>query len=84
VLTGGAAKMPGLISFAEDCLQLPVRLGVPERVDGLEQVTTDPIYATGVGLLQYGLKHQHSVLTAPARENKGLMSKVRQWFQGHL
>src|SRR3546814_21114359 len=37
---------------------LPVRLGVPHGVKGLDDVVRNPIYSTGVGLLMYGLQKQ--------------------------
>ncbi len=84
VLTGGSAKMPGLIALAEDCLQVPVRLGVPLHTEGIQAIVSDPIYATGVGLLHYGLKHQHSGSQHAPRETKGLFGRMRQWFQGQF
>lgn len=84
VLTGGAAKMPGLIALAEDNLQLSVRLGKPLNTEGIDAVINDPIYATGVGLLHYGLKHQHANPLRAPRESKGMLGRMRQWFQGQF
>jgi len=84
VLTGGAAKMPGLITLADHSLQMPVRLGTPLQTQGIEAVISDPIYATGVGLLHYGMKHQHQSHLPTPREQKRLFSKMRQWFQGQF
>ena len=35
VLTGGSAKMEGVIELAEEMFHMPVRLGVPQHVSGL-------------------------------------------------
>ena len=51
VLTGGSAKIEGLIDLAEEIFHMPVRLGTPQYVTGLVDVVRNPIYATGVGLL---------------------------------
>ena len=51
VLTGGSAKMEGVIELAEEVFHMPVRLGIPQYVDGLSEVVRNPIHATGVGLL---------------------------------
>src|SRR5580693_8753903 len=53
VLTGGSSKMEGAIELAEEVFHMPVRLGVPQYVSGLVDVVSNPIHATGVGLLLY-------------------------------
>lgn len=51
VMVGGGAKMPGLVDFAKEQLQLPARLGswkhVSRIVDGLDE----QLHATAVGLM---------------------------------
>ena len=37
---------------------MPVRVGTPQNVKGLVELIKNPIYATGVGLLLYGLRQQ--------------------------
>jgi cell division protein FtsA len=49
VLTGGSAKMEGVIELAEEIFHMPVRLGMPQTCAGLADVVRNPIYATGVG-----------------------------------
>lgn len=84
VLTGGAAKMQGVIELAEEVFHVPVRLGVPQYVSGLSEVVRNPIYATGVGLLMYG-KQQ---LSMPRSSSSGddsfgsLLTKMKKWFSG--
>jgi cell division protein FtsA len=51
VLTGGTSKMEGAVELAEEIFHMPVRLGVPHGVKGLDDVVRNPIYSTGVGLL---------------------------------
>src|ERR1700755_56463 len=53
VLTGGRAKMEGAIDLAEEVFHVPVRLGLPQSVQGLSDVVRNPIFSTGVGLLLY-------------------------------
>lgn len=51
VLTGGTSKLPGLVEFAKDVLELPVRVGswkhIPRVVDGMD----DNVYSQAVGLM---------------------------------
>ncbi len=57
VLTGGAARMEGVVELAEELFQMPVRVGQPHGVEGLGEVVNNPIHATGVGLLGFGVRH---------------------------
>lgn len=85
VLTGGASKVEGAVDLAERVFKIPVRLGSPQSVEGLSHVINNPIYATGVGLLMYGLKQrdiQRDTFTQPGLKN--LWGKMRNWFQGNF
>jgi cell division protein FtsA len=83
VLTGGSAKMEGVIDLAEEVFHMPVRLGVPQYVDGLVDVVRNPIHATGVGLLLYGKEAlQTKAQASHARLGLGgMFQKMRSWFQ---
>jgi cell division protein FtsA len=56
VITGGAMLLPGAVEMAEHILELPVRLGVPVRTRGLNDVISSPLYAAGVGLVLHGVE----------------------------
>ena len=85
VLTGGAAKVEGAVELAERIFQVPVRLGTPQFVTGLAEVINNPVYATGVGLLVYGLKQRETHQEALTQPNfKGLWGRMRSWFQGNF
>lgn len=58
VLTGGASLMPGGLELASKIFNLPTRLGKPRDVSGLVEVLDSPIFATGVGLTQYGFRYR--------------------------
>ena len=86
VLTGGSARMEGVIELAEEVFHLPVRLGVPQQIQGLADVVRNPIYATGVGLLLYARDN-----LLPARRTRSLggnakttINRMRAWFQGNF
>lgn len=85
VLTGGASKVEGAVELAERIFKVPVRLGTPQFVTGLSEVIDNPIYATGVGLLLYGMQqrdNQREMLTQPGM--KSLLARMRNWFQGNF
>jgi cell division protein FtsA len=86
VLTGGSAKMEGAVELAEEVFHMPVRLGAPQHVKGLSDVVSNPIHATGVGLLLYGRESMEmqfggGPLTGSV---KTAVSRMRQWFRGNF
>ncbi len=85
VLTGGSAKMEGAIELAEEVFHMPVRLGLPQQVQGLADVVRNPIFSTGVGLLLYG---RDNALPArhrrPLGSAKTVLDRMRAWFQGNF
>jgi cell division protein FtsA len=58
VLTGGSSNLSGIATLGRDTLRLPVRVGAPNDVSGIGDVLRDPAYATSVGLLLWGSKHE--------------------------
>jgi cell division protein FtsA len=79
VLTGGASKMEGVIELAEEIFHMPVSLGAPRNVSGLKDIVRNPVYATGVGLLQYGKEREEEML-GRGRRGKGAFSRFRKWL----
>ncbi len=86
VLTGGSSKMEGVIELAEEIFHMPVRLGVPQHVNGLVDVIRNPIHATGVGLLLFGNKQRSGFTSHELDENSGdsLWKRMKSWFQGNF
>jgi len=87
VLTGGSAKMEGAIELAEEVFHMPVRLGVPQYVTGLSEVVSNPINATGVGLLLYAksnLEMQRTQVPLLAGGMKSVLERMKAWFQGNF
>lgn len=57
VLTGGIAKLPGVVDLAKNILGLPAQTGFPSPLGGLVDKVDDPSFATAVGLVQWGLEN---------------------------
>ena len=86
VLTGGAAKMPGMVELAEEVFHMPVRVGVPKYFGGLAEAVKDPRFSTSIGLLLIG-KDQLQKTAGPKPETAsvgGLFSRMKAWFAGNF
>lgn len=89
VLTGGTSKMEGVIELAEEIFHMPVRIGMPQSVNGLADIVRNPIYATGVGLLLYGMKQQRhqerSQNPVPVKEPQvSILERVKIWLKNNF
>ncbi len=86
VLTGGTAKMEGVVEFAEEVFQMPVRVAQPADVCGLKEYVNDPTYSTVVGLLHYGMQaNQQQNNEQKKSESVGSIgSRVLAWFKGEF
>lgn len=89
VLTGGSSKLQGMVELAEEIFHMPVRLGVPHNISGLTGVVENPMYATGVGLVQFGAQHREGTGFAHSGSRAGdnitnVWQRMKSWFQGNF
>jgi cell division protein FtsA len=88
VLTGGTSKMEGVVELAEEIFHMPVRVGYPQTVRGLNDIVRNPIYATSVGLLQYGMMHRpesgSSSSAKAGSTSEGFWSRTKAWLQSNF
>ena len=85
VLTGGASSLDGMVELAEEIFEAPVRRGTPMHVGGLQDVVRSPMYATGVGLVAFGLTRDTAKSGFPIRGGskfKPVLKRMRSWFHG--
>ena len=85
VLTGGTALLEGVTEIAESVFSLPTRIGTPQGLRGLADVVNNPMYATGVGLVLYGARHQQKEKKKFRIRDRHifnrLMSRMKRWFK---
>lgn len=86
VLTGGTAKMEGVVEFAEEVFQMPVRVAAPQKIAGLKEYVNDPTYATVVGLLQYGMQanEQNQSEDKSVDGVASIGTRILAWFKGEF
>ena len=87
VLTGGSAKVPGIVDVAEKIFDLPVRIGYPGNVSGMEDIIKNPSYATAIGILHYA-SHHESVKKSGHKFNSykinNTWNKVKSWVRNNI
>jgi cell division protein FtsA len=82
VITGGGSLLPGLREVARQATGLPARLALPTDLRGLVDTIQSPAYATGIGLIKWGL---HDVMARPSRRRRaGWQLNLRGWLSNLL
>ncbi|MDO8526798.1 MAG: cell division protein FtsA [Deltaproteobacteria bacterium] len=77
VLAGGTSIIDGAPELAEQVFHLPVRRGLPHNIGGLVDVVKSPMFATGVGLVQLGLKARDQQAGRFRTRDYGIYHKVK-------
>ncbi len=83
VVTGGGAHLRGIETTVAEVFGLPVRIGVPTAVLGLNDSIKRPEYATAVGLVLFGPRgEQLPHLNGHARGGAAqAWSSFSSWFK---
>lgn len=84
VLTGGGAKLPGLVDLAKEELRLPAQIGVPSGVKGIVDTIEDPAYATGVGLLLWAFDNYEEGVQPRVQQLGSGVGRAKRWFRNFL
>ncbi len=94
VITGGASLLEDATDLASNIVDLPVRLGEPEYINGLSDVIDNPVYiqkgekvpkaifSTAVGLVEYGYNYQQENIEGYKAKTmvNDFFSKLKNWF----
>jgi cell division protein FtsA len=83
VITGGSAAMQGMVELGEEVFHMPVRLGLPTYAGPLSEVTRNPRYSTGLGLLMAGVQQRQRQQIAKMQNGsfKQIFERMRRWFE---
>ena len=87
VLVGGGAKTPHIVDFAKQKMRLPVQIGFPREVEGIVERVDDPVYATVLGLVFWGIDLRYEVKEGFIPQIPSLNNSVRQlrrWFKAFM
>ncbi|MCR4399012.1 MAG: cell division protein FtsA [Firmicutes bacterium] len=82
VLTGGSSQMKGMAGLCAQVLDMPVRLGSPEGVEGLRDIVSGPAFATAVGLVLFaGKDRARTQSRKDSRADGSFLGRVRKAFR---
>lgn len=83
ILTGGGAKLGGIINLAKEIVRLPAKIGNPHiELTGLIDQIDDPKYSTALGLLIWAAEKggpESKIMDLTKVEN--IYSRARDWFK---
>ena len=78
VLSGGGARLSGLVEMMEQAFHLPVRVAEPRGLVDMPEQVEQPEYATVVGLVLYGAKARR----LHAMRSTNFVAKLKAMFAG--
>lgn len=78
VITGGGARLNGLLSVADSVVRVPARIGSPMGIANLPAHLAEPEYAVALGALMYAYR---SRLSRGGVAETGFRAKLRSLFQ---
>jgi len=81
VLTGGGTLLEGSVVLAEEIFGLPAKIGVPQGFTGLVESASSPIFATGVGLIFYGVKNKGKEWKQMGEDGTNLFTRIFHWMR---
>lgn len=88
IITGGGAKLPGMVELAKEKLRLPAQFGAPVGIIAANDKTQDPSFSTAIGLtlwgaaMEKGKKSGSGMSTLFSRDTLGTMGgRVGKWLK---
>lgn len=84
VVCGGTAGLPGLADAAADLMDLPVRVGRPAGLAGMNDIVAGPGFATAVGLVQLASLNPQQLAAAGREEGargEGVFRRLKHWLE---
>ena len=85
ILTGGGAKLEGIVELTKETLRLPAQIGSPIiEIGGLIDKLEDPVYATSIGLMLWGRDKSRGGFLSDGSPVSDTFNKARKFFKQFL
>ena len=79
IITGGGSRLEGIVQATEQALSSSARLGLPQDVTGPEEITTNPTYATAIGLLRTDVMASPGWVPHKAARGNSFWTRIKTW-----
>lgn len=81
VISGGGAQLSGMVEMMESTLNIPVRIGLPDSIKGLQRELNRPQNAVVLGCINYGAKRANYSMIEKSKKVSTIFSKITYWFK---
>jgi len=65
VISGGSSRLKGILKFSEEIFEQPARVGIPQKIPGLDKTFLKPEFSAGIGLLLLASKEEREKRKTP-------------------
>jgi cell division protein FtsA len=81
IITGGGAKLEGMVQACEQAMSSSTRLGLPQDVKGPDDIVSNLTFATAMGLIKSEMTCSPGQQTdkRPKKSGPSWISRVRGW-----
>lgn len=82
IITGGGAKLEGMVQACEQAMNSTTRLGMPQDVKGPDEIVSNLSFATAIGLLksEYASGSGQQADKHPKKSGPSLFGRIRGWL----
>lgn len=84
IITGGGAKLPGVVDLAKATLGLPAQVGFPLELEGMTDQIDDPSFACASGLAVWGAKTDSNLYSIGNFNIADTLDNVKNFFKNFL
>lgn len=82
ILTGGGARLDGILQATEQALNSSTRLGLPQDIaSGPEEIIGNTSYATAVAMLRADVSASPGYVSQRPSKGMGVFKKMKDWFE---
>ena len=61
ILTGGGASLKNISDIAREIFNMPVKIGIPDSVNGKIDIINNPRFSTTVGIIKYAIDNENNI-----------------------
>ena len=71
ILTGGGSSMKNIADLASEIFNMPIKIGIPDSINGKIDIINNPRYSTAIGIVQYIINNSNKLYEKTNYKNNG-------------